>query len=139
MYISHFIEKICEMDCLNLLHWFTKLFFIKYKDEYQKFKWTIDFRIFISFIWSRSELWNRNNNNVFTKKRKLAWLDYNDYTFDFLGGTTNIASPRSRATMTMRSGLNNDAIVISSTEGTIHKPRGHMFAHFTPSHFVNYF
>ena len=55
--------------------------FIKYKDEYQKSKWTIECRIFISFIWSRSELWNRNNNNVFTKKRKLAWLDFVDYTF----------------------------------------------------------
>ena len=51
-----------------------------YKDEYQKSKWTIECRIFISFIWSQSELWNRNNNNVFTKKRKLAWLDFVDYT-----------------------------------------------------------
>ena len=23
--------------------------------------------------------WNRNNNNVFTKKRKLAWLDFVNY------------------------------------------------------------
>ena len=55
--------------------------FIKYKDEYQNHKWTIEFRIFISFIWSRSELWNCNNNNVFTKKRKFAWLDFVDYTW----------------------------------------------------------
>ena len=54
--------------------------FIKYKDEYQKSKWTIECRIFISFIWHWSELWTRKNNNVFTKKRKLAWLDYNDHT-----------------------------------------------------------
>ena len=58
--------------------------FIKYKDEYQKSKWTIECRIFISFIWFRSELWNRNNYNVFTKKRKLAWLDYNDYTLKYI-------------------------------------------------------
>ena len=80
LYISHFIEKIREISCLYLLHWFIELFFIKYKDEYQKSKWTIECRIFISFIWSRSELWNRNNNNVFTKKRKLAWLDFVNYT-----------------------------------------------------------
>ena len=72
MYISHFIEKIREMACLYLLHWFIKLFFIKYKDEYQKSKWTIECRIFISFIWSRSELWNRRNNNDFTKKTKIG-------------------------------------------------------------------
>ena len=46
--------------------------FIKYKDEYQKSKWTIECRIFISFIWSRSELWKCYNNNVFTKKRIFA-------------------------------------------------------------------
>ena len=64
----------CEMaDIQNYL-------LIEYKDEYQKSKWTIECRIFISFIWSRSELWNRNNNNVFMKKRKLAWLDFVDYT-----------------------------------------------------------
>ena len=56
-------------------------FFIKYKDEYQKSKWTIECRIFISFIWSWSELWNRNNNNDFTKKLKLAWLDFVDYLY----------------------------------------------------------
>ena len=27
LYISHFIEKISEMACLYLLHWFMKLFF----------------------------------------------------------------------------------------------------------------
>ena len=28
-----------------------------------------------------SELWTHKNNNVFMKKRKLAWLDYDDYTW----------------------------------------------------------
>ena len=46
--------------------------FIKYKDEYQKSKWTIECRIFISFIWSRSELWKCYNDNVFTKKLIFA-------------------------------------------------------------------
>ena len=56
----------CEMaDIQNYL-------LIEYKDEYQKSKWTIECRIFISFIWSRSELWNRKNNNVFTKKTKIG-------------------------------------------------------------------
>ena len=72
MYISHFIEKICEMACLYLLHWFTKLFYIKYKNQYQKSKWTIEYRIFIAFIWSRSDLWKCYNDNVFTKKQIFA-------------------------------------------------------------------
>ena len=46
--------------------------FIKYKDEYQKSKWTIECKIFISFIWSRSELWKPYNDNVFTKKLIFA-------------------------------------------------------------------
>ena len=74
---SHFTYFFYEMaDVQNYLS-------IKYKDEYQKSKWTIECRIFISFIWSRSELWNRNNNNVFTKKRKLTWLDFVDYTINY--------------------------------------------------------
>ena len=46
--------------------------FDKYKDEYQKSKWTIECKIFISFIWSRSELWKPYNDNVFTKKLIFA-------------------------------------------------------------------
>ena len=41
---------------------------IKYKDKYQKSRLTIESRIFISFIWPRSELWKCYNDNVFTKK-----------------------------------------------------------------------
>ena len=33
---------------------------------------TIECRIFVSFIWSRSELWKCYNNNVFTKKLIFA-------------------------------------------------------------------
>ena len=68
----------CEMaDIQNYL-------LIEYKDEYQKSKWTIECRIFISFIWSRSELWNRKNNNVFTKKTKIGMTRFRrlyDYFF----------------------------------------------------------
>ena len=51
---------------------FKNCLFIKYKDEYQKSKWTIEYRIFISFIWSRSELSKCYNDNVFTKKLIFA-------------------------------------------------------------------
>ena len=46
--------------------------FMKYKDEYQKSNWTIECRIFISFIWSQSKLSKRYNDNIFTKKLIFA-------------------------------------------------------------------
>ena len=44
--------------------------FVKYKDEHQKSKWTIECRIFISFIWHWSELWTCKKR--FHEKTKIG-------------------------------------------------------------------
>ena len=55
----------CEMaDIQNYL-------LIEYKDEYQKSKWTIECRIFISFIWM---FWSRSENAITTTFSQKNWF-----------------------------------------------------------------
>ena len=85
----HAISRIffCKMAVQNCL-------FIKYKDEYQKFKWTIECRIFISFIWSRSE----PENPIMTTFSRKNWILLHKLAcLDFLNRTPKCINFKSAA------------------------------------------
>ena len=108
--------------------------FIRYKDEYQKSKWTIESGIFISFIWSWSELWNRNNNKVYTKKTKIGMtrfrrLYYNSSTPWPCSSTKSIVvwSPKSQI-QSHKSKIPSQKSKVQSTKFKVPSPNSHVLS-----------